>query len=129
MVTALSQSTRLESIWQLFTITVIFLVVLAVTYYTTKLIAKLQKNNVYNRNIEVIETYKLTANKYIQIVKTGDKYLVIAIAKDSVTMLTELNGDQLEILNTGTDTTGNTQSFSDIFNKLKDLKQKTDSKK
>lgn len=129
MVTALSQSTRLESIWQLFTITVIFLVVLAVTYYTTKLIAKLQKNNVYNRNIEVIETYKLTANKYIQIVKTGDKYLAIAIAKDSVTMLTELNGDQLEILNTGTDTTGNTQSFSDIFNKLKDLKQKTDSKK
>lgn len=129
MVTALSQSTRLESIWQLFTITVIFLVVLAVTYYTTKLIAKLQKNNVYNRNIEVIETYKLTANKYIQIVKTGDKYLVIAIAKDSVTMLTELNGDQLEILNTGTDTTGDTQSFSDIFNKLKDLKQKTDSKK
>lgn len=129
MVTALSQSTRLESIWQLFTITVIFLVVLAVTYYTTKLIAKLQKNNVYNRNIEVIETYKLTANKYIQIVKTGDKYLAIAIAKDSVTMLTELNGDQLEILNTGIDTTGNTQSFSDIFNKLKDLKQKTDSKK
>lgn len=129
MVTALSQSTRLESIWQLFTITVIFLVVLAVTYYTTKLIAKLQKNNVYNRNIEVIETYKLTANKYIQIVKTGDKYLVIAIAKDSVTMLTELNGDQLEILNTGTDTTGDTQSFSDIFNKLKDLKQKIDSKK
>lgn len=129
MVTALSQSTRLESIWQLFTITVIFLVVLAVTYYTTKLIAKLQKNNVYNRNIEVIETYKLTANKYIQIVKTGDKYLAIAIAKDSVTMLTELNGDQLEILNTGTDTIGNTQSFSDIFNKLKDLKQKTDSKK
>lgn len=129
MVTALSQSTRLESIWQLFTITVIFLVVLAVTYYTTKLIAKLQKNNVYNRNIEVIETYKLTANKYIQIVKIGDKYLAIAIAKDSVTMLTELNGDQLEILNTGTDTTGNTQSFSDIFNKLKDLKQKTDSKK
>ena len=76
-----------ESFAQLMTVLIIFLIVLAMTYLTTRWIANYQKEYNINHNIEVIETFKLTTNKYIQIVKAGDKYLVIGICKDSITML------------------------------------------
>lgn len=115
-----SQSSRFESIWQLFTLSIIFIIVLGLTYYTTKWAARIQKNQVFNKNIEVVETYKITTNKYIQIVKIGEKYLVIAITKDSITMLTEIDKEQIEL----SDTIETKESFSEILNKFKELKHK-----
>lgn len=117
---ALSQSSRFESVWQLFTVSIVFIIVLGLTYYTTKWIAKIQKKQVYNKNIEVIETFKITANKYIQIIRTGDKYLVIAVAKDTITMLTEIDKDQLELSNL----VEQNDNFSEILNKIKEIKHK-----
>ncbi|MFA9375371.1 MAG: flagellar biosynthetic protein FliO [Lachnotalea sp.] len=117
---ALSQSSRFESIWQLFSISIVFIIVLGLAYYSTKWIAAIQKKQVYNKNIEVVETFKVTTNKYIQIVRTGEKYLVIAVSKDTITMLTEIDKDQLEIGNIE----GQKENFSDILNKIKELKHK-----
>lgn len=87
-----------ESIWQLFCVFLIFLFVLAVTYFTTRFIGQYQKTQAFNRNIEVIETFRIANNKYLQIVRAADKYLVIAVCKDTVTMLAELSGDSVEKL-------------------------------
>lgn len=87
-----------ESIWQLFCVFLIFLFVLAVTYFTTRFIGQYQKTQAFNRNIEVIETFRIANNKYLQIVRAADKYLVIAVCKDTVTMLAELSGDTVEKL-------------------------------
>ena len=46
-------------------------------------------------NLEVIETCRITSNKYLQIVRAGTKYLLIAIGKDEVHMLTELSEEEL----------------------------------
>jgi flagellar protein FliO/FliZ len=118
---ALSQSSSLESIGQLFTVSIIFIIVLGLAYYTTKWIAKLQKQQNFNKNIEVVETLKITANKYIQIVRTGEKYLVIAVAKDTITMLTEIEKDQLDLLSEQVEVKEN---FSEILNRIKELKLK-----
>ena len=77
------------------TVLIIFVFVLVVTYWTTKWIAGYQKGKLHNTNMELIEAIRLTNNKYVQIIRVGQKYLAVAIGKDSVTMLTEIPKDQL----------------------------------
>lgn len=86
---------------QLITVLVVFVLVLAVTALTTRWIANYQKKQGLNRNIEVVETARLGSNKWIQIVRVGDIYKVIAVCKDSVTMLGEIPREQLNIDNGG----------------------------
>ncbi len=94
-----------ESIFQLVVVLLIFIIVLALTYYTTKWIAGYQKSHSYNRNLEIVETLKLTTNKYVQIVKAGnDKYLVLGIGKDEVSLLATLSSDEVEDSMTGLET-------------------------
>ena len=116
MYIAVSQGSRFESIWQLITVSIIFIFVLGLSYFTTKWVSKIQKNHTYNKNIEVIETYKITTNKYIQIVRTGEKYLIIAIAKDNISMLTEIDKEQLNLT---LDETLPKETFREILDKIK----------
>ncbi len=86
----------LDAIAEFLTIVIIFIFVLAITFFTTKWVANYQKGRSFSKNIQVIETYKITTNKYLQLVKAGDKYLVIAVCKDTVTLLTELDREQIK---------------------------------
>lgn len=91
----LTMKSGIDTAAQFLTVVVIFLIVLGLTYATTKWIANYQKVKNVNNNIEVIEVSKIAANKYIEIVRCGDKYLAIAICKDTVTMLCELEKEQI----------------------------------
>ena len=42
-----------------------------------------------------MDTVRIAGNKYVQILKIGDAYLVIAIGKDEVTMLAKLTADEI----------------------------------
>ena len=46
-------------------------------------------------NIQIVETMRLSQNKLIQIVHISDKYFAIAVCKDTVTLLGELNGSDI----------------------------------
>lgn len=81
---------------QFITVLLIFVAVLGVTAWTTRWMANYQKQQSVNENIEVIETARIANNKYIQIIRAGEKYMVIAVCKDTVTMLGEISGDQLK---------------------------------
>ncbi len=93
MVLAVSNS--VDSYVQFITVLVIFVFVLVITYFTSKWIAGYQKTRGANSNIELVESFSLGNNKYLQIVRIGQKYLAVAVGKDSVTMLTEIPEDQL----------------------------------
>lgn len=84
-----------DSYLQFMTVLFLFVVVLAITYATTKWIANYQKGKAVCGNIEVIETSRIASNKYIQIIRIGSKYLAIAVGKDEVHMLTELSEEEL----------------------------------
>ena len=84
-----------NSITQLLTLIFIFVVVVVIAMLATRFIVKYQRGANNAANIEVIETYRLTANKFVQIVRVGEKYLAIAIGKDEVSFLTELSPDEL----------------------------------
>lgn len=110
-------SSRVNSIAQFITVFLVFLLVLALTYFTTRWVGSYQKLQTNHPNFEVIETCKITANKYLLIVKAGKKYLVIAIGKDTVTMLTELSEEEVVLTKSGKI---EPDSFQKIFSKAKD---------
>lgn len=114
------QTSSLSGFLQLVNVFLIFLFVLGATYLTTRWIARYQKGCSFNHNLKIIETLKITANKYIQIVQAGDEYLVIGIGKDEVCLLTKLTEDQLELLPDQLSESGAAaDSFKEILNKLK----------
>ena len=75
---------------QFITVLLIFIIVLGITAVVTKWMASYQKQQSVNENIEVIETTRIANNKYIQIIRAGEKYMAIAVCKDTVTMLGEI---------------------------------------
>ena len=113
---------RLSSFAQLITLLIVFVFVLALTYYATKWMAKIQKSQFRNSNIEVVETFRLSNTKYIQIVKLGGKYVAIAVGKDTVTFLTELDATELDL----DKPLGKTENleFHEILKKVKDMNRK-----
>ena len=87
--------TRINGIVQLITVAVLFIVVLVMTYFTTRFIGNYQKGHMSCNNIQIVETMRLSQNKLIQIVHISDKYFAIAVCKDTVTLLGELNGSDI----------------------------------
>lgn len=90
-----SMSSRIEAFAQLITLLIIFIFVLAVTYYVTRFVGNYQKNKLSGSNINILETMRIANNKYIQIVKIGSRIFAIAVAKDTVSYLCELDEDEL----------------------------------
>lgn len=112
-------SSGLDSTIQFITVLLIFVFVLVLTYFTTRLAGSFQKKQLSQGNIKIIESLRLSNNKYLQIVSIGDKYFAIAVCKDTVTYLGEINGDSLMEFKPEK----YPQSFDAILDKLK-LRQK-----
>ena len=98
---------------QFITLILIFAFVLVLTYFTTKYVANYQKGNMAQSNIRVIEGAKIAQNKFIEIVKIGNKYYALAVCKDSVTVICEI--DESELIFKEDKEVGN---FSDVLKKL-----------
>ena len=98
---------------QFITVLIIFVLVLGVTAVVTKWLAGYQKQQGVGSNIQVIETSRISNNKYIQIVRVGDTYMVIAVCKDTVTLLGQISEEGLKLANTGGDF-----SFRELLEKV-----------
>lgn len=122
MISMTIKTSSFSNFMQLLGVLLIFIFVLAITYFTTKWIAGYQKSRSFNQNLRVIETLRLTQNKYIQIIEAGEIYLVIGIGKDEITMLTTLTAEQLKDLDTFEvkKQAEAGESFQELLNKLKD---------
>lgn len=110
------------SFFQLMGILLIFLFVLVITYLTTRWIAGYQQGMIKNKNVQVIETFRVTNNKFIQIIQVGKKYLVISVCKDTMNLLTELTEEELTWKPSTEEFQGvkMNESFQEILNRLKD---------
>lgn len=86
-----------DSFFQLLFMLVVFVGILALTYYVTKWIAGYQKVQGLNKNLEIIESIRITNNKFVQIVRAGEnRYFLIAIGKEEVNLLGELSSEDLK---------------------------------
>ena len=86
---------------QLVTVLLLFVLVLAVTAAITKWMAGSQRQQASEGNVEVIETHRISNNKYIQIVRVGKTYMVIAVCKDTVTLLGQVPEEELRFREAG----------------------------
>ena len=91
----LSMTSGLDSVVQSITVLFIFAFVLAVTWFTTRYIAAIQKEQCKTGNMELIETLRISNNKYLQIVRVGSKYFCMAVCKETVTMLGEIQKEDM----------------------------------
>lgn len=67
-----------------------------------------------------METFRITNNKYIQIVKIGEVCLAIAVCKDTVSVLCQLEEEDLEWKpDSNGPVSGMHENFADILSKLK----------
>ncbi len=110
-----TKTSELSSGWQLVGVIILFLFILGATYLTTKIVGGVKLNQIKNSNFHVIETYRITQNKYLQLVKVGTRYLVLGISKDNVNFITELTEDEILNLDQMAKTKVN---FSEIMSKL-----------
>ena len=112
----LSITSEMDSVVQFFTVLLIFVFVLGVTYFTTRYVAGIQKGKYKTGNMELIETLRISNNKYLQIVRTADKYFCIAVCKDTVTMLGEIQKEEMVFYENSVNAN---MGFSDILEKIK----------
>jgi len=85
-----------SSVGQFIYVLLIFVFVLAITAWTTKWIANYQKDKIPGENITVIEAKKIAPNKLVEIIKIGDKCYALAIGKDEVTLIGEVDETTLK---------------------------------
>ena len=100
---------------------IVFVAVLAATYFFTKWMAGYQKNKTSTGNIEVIETARISTTKYIQIVRIGGRYVAIGVGKDEITNLGDVSEEELVFKEVNP---ANNISFKEILDKFKGEKKK-----
>lgn len=115
-------SSSLDSFFKLISSILIFIFVVAITYFTTYWMAGFQKKKSTSKNLKVIETVNVGSNKFISIVEAGTEYLVVSIGKEEVRLLTKLTKEQLTDLSFETDINPVVpqESFQQILDKIKD---------
>ncbi len=112
----------LESIGQLIVLIILFLFVLFLAYLAARIAGGFQSNVINQKsNIKVLEVFRLSNNKYIEIVKIGGHYLALAVCKDSVTVLTELDASEIR----EQEITMKPINFKNILEKIQHEKQNT----
>ena len=117
----LVSSSFLNSVIDLITVLVIFVFVLALTYYVTRWIAGYQRTKTAQGNLSVLEGIRVSNSQSIQIVRAGtDKYLVVGVSKDQMTLLATLTEDELRATTLPVKQKSKPgESFSDILEEFK----------
>lgn len=108
-------TSQADSYAQLLTVLLIFVVVLGATAFTTKWISGYQKKQGMSGNLELLDAVRLGNNKYLQIVRAGETYVVVAVCKDTVTVLAQIPAEQLKFR----EETGQSMNFREIFRRAR----------
>lgn len=113
-----------DSLIQLIVVLVIFAFVLVMTVFTTRFIGGYQKLKMSNKNMQLIETLRLSNTKYLALMKVADKYVVIGVGKDEINKIIEL--DESEVPDIQPVEEGKpdrlVEGFQDILEKFKNKK-------
>lgn len=116
-----------NNILQLLGMVVVFVLILAATYYVTKWIARSGAIQPSSKNIKVIETFKIAPNKYIQIIRLGSRYYSIGVTKEHITFLSALDEEQLNLQEL--DAALPNTTFMDVMSKVASRVKKKEDKK
>jgi len=109
-------ATNTENFSQMIGLVFLLIIILIAAYFTSKFVGGIKLGQLKNSNFKVIDSYRISPNKLIQIVKIGNKFMVIAIAKDTINVITELDEEEVLIKEIHK---GERQNFKQILEKLR----------
>lgn len=85
-----------NEILELIFLCIVFVGILALTYFVTKKVGMLNKKLGFHKNMEIIEVLPLMQGQYLYIVKVGTCYYLMGCAqKGNITYLKELDSKEL----------------------------------
>ena len=102
-----------ESVLKLIGLILLCIIIIAASYYTTKFVGNRQAGMTGESNFKSLDIYRLNQNKYLQLIEVGRRYFVIAVSKDSVQFIAELEKDDITYWRTEKKV-----SFKDIMSKV-----------
>lgn len=109
-----------DNILQLLGLFIILILILIAAYYTSKFVGKAKFRQLKDSNFQVIDVYRISTNKTLQIIKIANRYVVLGVCKDQITYIMEL--DENEVL-TREVKVQDKQSFRQIYEKIKGKKE------
>lgn len=90
------ETNSFQTMGQLFLLIIIFIGVLVLAFYSTKLIGS-AKNLKKGGNIRIIESVGVGYNGAVQIIKVGESYYLLGVTKEKITFLKELDKDSIDL--------------------------------
>jgi flagellar protein FliO/FliZ len=90
-----SWSSILHMLGQFFLLIIVFIVILFLAYYFTKLVSSVKYKNSKNSNLKIIESIGVGYQSSIQLIKVGDKVILIGITKEKISFICEVNENSI----------------------------------
>ena len=90
------ESGGVKSVLKLIGLIILCVLIIIASYYTTKFVGKRQLKGTAKSNIRSIDIFRISTNKYLQIVEVGERYFCIAVSKDNITLISELNKEDIK---------------------------------
>ena len=84
------------SLAQIFGMLVAFAVIVAAAYFVSKYFGKYAVKARENSNIKVVETSRITVDKYLQIIEVNGQFFLIGISKNNMNLISELDADRIK---------------------------------
>ena len=89
-------SGTIGSLAQIFGMLVAFALIVAAAYFVSKYFGKYALKAKENSNIKVVETSRITVDKYLQIIDVNGQYFLIGISKNNINLISEIDSDRIK---------------------------------
>ena len=118
----LVSSSDIQMAGRLICLLILFVIILFLAYFAARITGSVQSNAINKQsNIRVIEIFRISPNKTIEIIKIGEHYVAISVCKDNITLLTELDASEVN----EQERTLEPIDFKQILDKMRDEKKIT----
>lgn len=104
-------------------ILVLFFGILIAAYYFTRFLGRFQMRQSKQSNMKIVEAIPVGPGKTIQLVKVGEKFVLLGVTKDQITFITEVDEEALNLEQLKTSVEGG-QDFSRYLSRFMDKKKK-----
>ncbi|MCT4545398.1 MAG: flagellar biosynthetic protein FliO [Vallitalea sp.] len=83
--------------WQFIVLLILFILVLFGAYFSTKLFGKFQIKKGSSKNIHQLESISVGPQKFIQLIKIGEEFILIGVTKDKITFIKEIDKNNIDL--------------------------------
>ena len=80
-----------------FNMVLLVAVVGGLAYLTTRMLGMAKYGRGGRRNLEIVESMGVGPQSFVHVLRAGERYMLVGVTRGQVTMLSELDKDQLKI--------------------------------